>query len=671
MPAPPRRGVPKRPARSLLALFSLTVVLPGVLLAVFGLRTLWQERQFADQQLRERLNGAADGAMRDLEREVQGWQDALEAIDIGDAAGDALPARMRGALQEPGAAVFVRVDPAEPRVWPERQLLYNPSPTVVAGSRLPPDPLLVTAEHAELRDRDYARAVRLYQRAVAGSAPERHATALHRLARTFRKAGRDAEALAAYEQLASSTDRIGVLPAELIARFEVCVLLAEQGKSDALNRTALALYRDLVAGRWWLEKARFAHYARRARQWLASDTASADELSRWAAIEERKGTLTLAAEAVLATGTLHGATTTDAVAVIQARAGRPVALLLSREWLSTTIWPQTFASAHASGFDIALLGPGTQVWFGSRGAAEPTLVAIRVTEDGRVPWRVRVTPRDPAAFSADVTRRQTVYRVMLVMIVALLGFGSYFTTRVVKRELEVAKLQSDFVSTVSHEFRSPLTAIRQLGELLARGRVPTEGRRQEYYERITGEADRLARLVENILEFSQMEDGRRPYHFERLDTVRWLRSVVDETRALGVKRAVDVVATVPDSLPPLRADQAALSSAVHNLIDNAVKYSPDRDIVWLDAEARDGKVSIRVRDEGVGVSDADRRRIFEKFYRADAEITRQVKGAGLGLSLVQHIVQAHGGTVECESRVGHGTTFTIRLDAANGAAGGG
>ena len=283
--------------------------------------------------------------------------------------------------------MFVRVNPGEPGVWPERQLLYNPSPTVFPESRLQPNPLLIIAEHAELRDRDYARAVRLYQRAVTGARPERHATALHRLARTLRKAGRDAEALAAYEQLATSTDRIGVLPAELIARFEICVLLAEQGKSDALTRTALALYRDLVAGRWWLEKARFAHYAARTRQWLARDTASADELSRWAAIEERKGTLTLAAEAVLATGTLHRATTTDAVAVIQARAGRPVALLLSREWLSTTIWPQTFASAHASGFDIALLGPGTQVWFGSREVAEPTLVAVRVAEDGRVPWR--------------------------------------------------------------------------------------------------------------------------------------------------------------------------------------------------------------------------------------------------------------------------------------------
>ena len=297
-----------------------------------------------------------------------------------------------------GPPSFVRVDPAEPRVWPERQLLYNPSPTVVPESQLEPDPLLISAEQAELRDRDYARALRLYQRAVAASTPQRHATALHRLARTFRKAGRDADALAAYEQLATSTDRIGVLPAELIARFEICVLLAEQGKSDALTGTALALYRDLVAGRWWLEKARFAHYAGRARQWLASDTASADELSRWAAIEERKGKLTLAAEAVLATGTLHGATTTDAVAVIQARAGRPVALLLSREWLSSAVWPQTFASARASGFDITLLG-----------SRDPGVVRIRRMRRSRR-WSPSGSPRTDACPGGYASRRAIPWR---------------------------------------------------------------------------------------------------------------------------------------------------------------------------------------------------------------------------------------------------------------------
>jgi two-component system sensor histidine kinase SenX3 len=127
---------------------------------------------------------------------------------------------------------------------------------------------------------------------------------------------------------------------------------------------------------------------------------------------------------------------------------------------------------------------------------------------------------------------------------------------------------------------------------------------------------------------------------------------------------VIVEANIPDGLPGILADGEALGSAVRNLLDNAVKYSPGQKIVWLDAEAEDGAIKISVRDRGVGISDVDRKRIFDRFYRADGEISKRVKGAGLGLSLVKHIVTAHGGTVECASRVGQGSTFTIRLPVA-------
>jgi signal transduction histidine kinase len=234
----------------------------------------------------------------------------------------------------------------------------------------------------------------------------------------------------------------------------------------------------------------------------------------------------------------------------------------------------------------------------------------------------------------------------------------------VRKEIEIARLKSDFVSTVSHEFRSPLTGIRQLGELLMRGRVSSEERRQEYYECITRESDRLSRLVENLLDFSRMEGQRKEYQFEPLDPSPWLRHLVDEARSQFADGHVTIVASIPDTLPPLLADPAALSSAVHNLIDNAVKYSPGRDTVWLEADAQSSRVTIRVRDRGVGISEDDRQHIFEKFYRGHGDITRQVQGAGLGLSLVDHIVRAHGGQVECESRQDEGTTMSIHLKVA-------
>jgi two-component system sensor histidine kinase SenX3 len=161
-----------------------------------------------------------------------------------------------------------------------------------------------------------------------------------------------------------------------------------------------------------------------------------------------------------------------------------------------------------------------------------------------------------------------------------------------------------------------------------------------------------------------MEEGRREYRFEEVSSTPWLHKLVADFEAEIAANGVTVEASIPDGLPRISADEQALGSAVRNLLDNAVKYSPGEKTVRLEAEAEARGIRIAVRDQGIGISEQDRKRIFDRFYRADGEISKRVKGAGLGLSLVKHIVTAHGGTVECESRVGQGSTFTIRLPVA-------
>ena len=265
--------------------------------------------------------------------------------------------------------------------------------------------------------------------------------------------------------------------------------------------------------------------------------------------------------------------------------------------------------------------------------------------------------------AAELQRRQAVYLAGLGAIVMLMGFGGYFTARVVRQELAVAQLKADFVSAVSHEFRSPLTGIRQLGEMLMRGRVTSDERRQEYYERITRESDRLGQLVENLLDFSRMEAGRREYRMDPIDLGPWLRDLAITFQARCSDSASRIEPAVPATLPTVGADREALASAVENLLDNAMKYSPGQPTVWLSAEAATDGVVIRVRDAGVGIAEVDRAGVFEAFQRGSGEITRRVKGAGIGLSLVRHIVEAHGGRIAYESRIGEGTTFTLHLPA--------
>jgi signal transduction histidine kinase len=332
-----------------------------------------------------------------------------------------------------------------------------------------------------------------------------------------------------------------------------------------------------------------------------------------------------------------------------------VAILLGAPVVRSQLLP----ALGGTDFQASVVAPGGQMLVGDAAPAEQA-VASYTLRSAELPLLLRVWPTDPAALQTQMNRQQNLYLGMLAVLVALLTFGGYFTVRTLRTQLRVTQMQSDFVSTVSHEFRSPLAGINQLGEMLRDGRVPDD-RRQHYYEMIVAETQRLRRQVENILSFSRMDDGRKPYRLEPLDPTGWLRDVSAEFQRQVADAGFVIEANIPDALPAIAADRDALTTAVHNLLDNAVKYSRESRLVQMDATANGEGLTIAVRDRGAGIRDADRPRIFEKFYRGDGELTERVKGVGLGLSLVQHIVTAHGGTVDVESQEGTGSTFTIRL----------
>jgi signal transduction histidine kinase len=257
-------------------------------------------------------------------------------------------------------------------------------------------------------------------------------------------------------------------------------------------------------------------------------------------------------------------------------------------------------------------------------------------------------------------RRRLFWGGLAAMIVVVLVAG-YAIVRSVERELSVARLQGDFVSAVSHEFRTPLASLCHLSELLVEGRVPNDQRRQEYYQALRRESERLHRLVEGLLDFRRMEEDAGEYQREWLDTTTLIREVAEEFAQEVKDRGYTVDIEVEKSLPRLRADREALSRVLWNLLDNAVKYSPDCRTVWIQASRASDQVAIRVRDEGVGIAQSEQEQIFDKFFRASSAKAAGVRGTGLGLAMVQHIVTDHGGQLLVESQPGAGSTFTLNL----------
>ena len=250
---------------------------------------------------------------------------------------------------------------------------------------------------------------------------------------------------------------------------------------------------------------------------------------------------------------------------------------------------------------------------------------------------------------------------MFFLIAGILIFGLTLTIRTVAHELELSKMKSDFVSTISHEFKSPLSSIRQLAEMLQSGRVPSEERRQQYYDVLVEQSERLSLLIDNILDFAKIEEGRKKFDFEMIDIGPLLQEIVSTIQDRVRHKDFVIQVEIEKPLPSIKVDRAAITQAITNLIDNAIKYSGEAKNIFVRAFAENQYLIITVKDFGIGIRKEEIDKVFERFYRGGDELTRTVKGSGLGLTLVKQIVEVHHGNVNVESEPGHGSTFSIRL----------
>jgi signal transduction histidine kinase len=240
-------------------------------------------------------------------------------------------------------------------------------------------------------------------------------------------------------------------------------------------------------------------------------------------------------------------------------------------------------------------------------------------------------------------------------------FGAYLLWRDVRRDLKLAEMRSQFVSSVSHELKTPLTSIRMFAETLRLQRSKDPKVQEEYLDTIIKESERLSRLLNNVLDFSKIEQGKKVYHPEPTSLYEVIQATARTMEYPLSRQGFSLSVQAEDGLPDVCLDRDALEQALLNLLTNAMKYSGNSREIHLKLLRKNGWALIQVTDFGIGIDPREHQRIFEKFYRAASPENEHLPGTGLGLSLVAHFVKAHEGRIEVDSAPGHGSTFTLYL----------
>jgi signal transduction histidine kinase len=697
--------------RRIVLLFGAGIVLPSLLLGYLAFRGIQNDRALLEKERLEETRRTADMVIRAVDDEISAVETALAKV-VADHS-KVLSPRLAPALEELAAAnplveqVFYLQD-FKAIHFPISRFLFVPDGRRETGSSPSTDPGLSAeiqaAQRLEFQQKNYPKALAAYRQALKGANDPRLAgMILNAAARVQRKSGLLKEAISTYEDIVQDYGGVvisGGMPLGPSAALEICVLSRELKDFAKFLRTSVGLYRSLLRRDWDLERSEFEFFVERARSHIEAFFLSPppgldlqpfrSEFQNLGAeeSEQRKRTERMivfeqGAAPALEAKTAGGPEASNPPFARLALDIGNLSYLVSIERptaragnTSDTAWGIIYDTERlredvlrpalrdhfpSGGTSWVVKGRDGAVMLASENpSASP--VTFRTNFVSNTPdWTLEFHQPPPRLIKTFLLSRRGLYSFVFLLIAGILIFGLILTIRSVSHELELARMKSDFVSTVSHEFKSPLTSIRQLAEMLQSGRVPSEERRQKYYDVLLEQSERLALLTDNILSLAKIEEGRAEFAFETTDISVLLSEVVTSIQDRVRHEGFDIGLDVEGGLPFLAVDRTALSQAVNNLIDNAIKYSGDSKKISVSACLEEQVLAIAVQDFGVGIQKEDIDRVFERFYRGGDELTRTVKGSGLGLTLVREIVAAHRGKVHVESEPGRGSVFSIRL----------
>lgn len=642
----------QRRHRRQILLFLLAVIVPSMVLVAISLRMIGQERELAEKrQSDEQHRRVTDIRQQLLTR--------LERIKL----------KQVGALAQPKQAVAAISENAEVALvgWQEKNQLVLPWDENRAAEefqRLLSEPdfarRIHQGEQEELEAKQFEKAADSYRQAMnAAPEPAQAAYARLLLARSLAKSGGQSEAVEHYKKILA-------LPPDLVDEQDIPFSIYSAGRLLELgveHQAVLECVRaELNANRWLppTESYILREVANKLAETAPDDTIREAATQTQKQISQRVSEL----EQAVALQRDFPDLKLAPIAGDQSRASEPLWIPYGAEtWLvsvtnelagARSIVVAVRADRVLAALDLTNNSAGKIKFITGNGSTGESL-------GENFPGLRLALDNDQAAQSRRWNPQRSFYLVALLLVLSVTSFGAYLLWLDVRREMRLAELRSQFVSSVSHELKTPLTAIRMFAETLRLGRSTDQQTQAEYLDTIINESERLTRLLNNVLDFSQIEQGKKTYHLAPASLVEIVHTAARAMEYPLAQQGFELRLDVESHLPAVNADGDALQQAILNLLTNAMKYSGASREIDLRLQRQNGQAVIEVTDYGVGIAREEQAPIFENFYRVVTPESKLIPGTGLGLTLVAHVAQAHGGSVEVQSTPGEGSTFSIHL----------
>jgi signal transduction histidine kinase len=686
--------------KKFLAIFFIVVFLPSVVLAFFGIRAIQNEKFKLQQQNLERQKGFARAVQTGIQSHIERNSSKLKELSAQKAFSDkdyrAIRDLILKHLKDESLFGHIVIWNLNESPWlPGLQAHPSNAKTLVVSEdwkKWQPD--LANAERAEFRRRKFAEAISLYKK-ILDRAEDNHVKAwmLSRIARCKIKQKKFKQAVNAYRSII--VDYPDLLtesgrPLELVSRMEMLDAFRLDKNHESFFRESLSTYDLLEQNIWSLDGAQIKVYSIMLKNMIdevVSENPTKDIPDNFTtAVEDIQNSIDeklkiwQMAEAVnrnVLPGirekleNINSDSPQVQKSTVQFENNDVLVLFVPLNKSDSGQYDEFLGSLfrigdmaktiHAfvtencpQGASILLQSTlSSKIVFGDKNAAMGSPIITAFFPENFPPWKVELYQSDEGG--SGLPLHKNIFFWTILALLFILFFGSALIIRTIIQEVNLLNLKSEFIASVSHEFKTPLTSMGAILEHLMDDKVKDPDKTQEYYRILSHDSERLKRLVKNVLDFTKIEEGKRKYKRESIDIVRLVRQEMDSFEKENRSNRFNIGVEIGANIPPVYADEEAMSQALHNILDNAAKFSD-----------QEKKIDVEVKRKEKNIEIAVRKKIFGKFYRGKQASTVSPTGTGLGLTLVKHIMEAHGGDVVIQSRPREGTCVSLILPINKG-----